>query len=200
MVRGVEYINIKNVDSSLRKTLARGLAEFYRELHSVSMDLFDFIGDTRQFSTSSFGLRGREDTLGEILAGEYQNDLERRLDYLDSYRNFDPRDDVLCHNDLHGENFLVADGRLSGVIDFGSVVKRKCDADFAQLLEYDSRLAIMVMEEYEGLAGRKIDIEYAYNLQKIRCYGMLLWFAERNDEKFMEQLKKFVKNMNRLEF
>jgi hypothetical protein len=92
----------------------------------------------------------------------------------------------------------VNGNRLSGIIDFASVKKRKRDTDFSNLLEYDYQLAIGTIEEYEKLTGKVIDLEYIYNLQKIRCYGLLLWFIRQNDRKYAELFKKFVGNLNRI--
>jgi aminoglycoside phosphotransferase (APT) family kinase protein len=197
IIRGIEYINVSNPNSALRRSLAKGIAKFCQELHSINTDLINFI-DTSQFDASSYQLDGKGSLLENILGNDYQKDLEKRIDYINNYSNFNPEDNVLCHDDIHEENIIVGDNKLSGIIDFGVAVKRKRDVDFAHLLEYDYRLASMVINEYEKLTGKEIDREYIYNIQKIRCYGLLIWCIEQNNKKYTELFKKFIVNLNKI--
>jgi aminoglycoside phosphotransferase (APT) family kinase protein len=201
VIDGIDYYHAvgRLEDRGFKRSLAQGLAKFCQEMHSIGTDAIDFV-DTRQFSTGEFVFDDKSHLLGEVLGDEYPGDLEERLSYVDNYKNFDPDDDVLCHNDLHEENFIVNDAGLSGVIDFSCVTRMKRDSDFTHLLEYDPQLAFWTVEEYEKLTGKKIDMEYAYNVQKVRCYGLLIWFLEEKNEKYIDLFKKLIANLNRIEF
>ena len=113
-------------------------------------------------------------------------------DDIDNYRNYNENDNVLCHDDLHEENILIDKNGLSGIIDFGCVKIRKFDTEFSHLFEYDVELNLMIIKEYEKLTGRKVDINYALAVNKIRVYGSLLWFFETNNKKYIEMFKKYA--------
>jgi aminoglycoside phosphotransferase (APT) family kinase protein len=202
VVEGTDYLSFGKLnDSTFKRNLAQGLAKFCQELHSIDIGLLDFV-ELRQFSTSEcyrFNGESRQ-VLRDLLGDDYQDDLEEMIDYVNDYKNFDPSDNVLCHNDLHEENFIVNNRGLSGVIDFGEVIGRKRDFEFAHLLDYDQQLAQMTIDEYERLTGKKIDREYISKAQKTKCYGLLIWFFENGDKKYTELFRSFVINLNGLRF
>jgi aminoglycoside phosphotransferase (APT) family kinase protein len=62
------------------------------------------------------------------------------------------------YNDLHIDNFLVdAQGRLSGVIDFGDCAVGDPHFEFYGLWRYNPALFEATISAYEGLSGLKLD-------------------------------------------
>jgi aminoglycoside phosphotransferase (APT) family kinase protein len=198
IIRGDVYMNIKNPSNALKRNLSKSIAKFCQELHSIDMELIDSVS-LKQFDPDYYEISGKEDILKSILGYDPSRDIEKSINYLNNYTNFDPNDNALCHDDLHEENILIKKGNLSGIIDFPNIKKQKLDTDFANLLSFDAELTFMIIDEYEKLTNRKIDIKYIYNLQKIRCYGLLAWFVKGNNQKYIELFKKFVGNLNRID-
>lgn len=196
MIKGVDYIKIKKPSKQLKQNLSKSLANFLFELHSIKDSKLDFI-DVKQFNANAYNLNDKDNQ--KILINTLQHncidDINKSLDFVNNYKNFKTEYNVLCHDDLHEENILVQDDNLSGVIDFGCVVKRKYDTDFSNLLEYDIELGLMTIKEYEKLSNRKVDLKFALNIQKIRCYGLLVDFIKENNEKYIKLFITFLRNL-----
>lgn len=53
----------------------------------------------------------------------------------------------------------------------------------------------MTIKEYEKLSNRKVNIEFVLNIQKVRCYGLLVDFIKENNKKYIELFKEFLKKL-----
>lgn len=197
IIKGVEYLNVKNIDKESKERISKQIATFYFELHSINRKELDFISES-QFDPNDFITLNDKEKLYNILKGDFQNDLEEKIDFLLNYNNFPDEDNVLNHNDLHEENILIFNNNLSGIIDFSDVVFRKRDSDFSNLFEYDPELAFLTIKEYEKLINKKIDLKYSLYIQKIKCYSFLLWCYDTNSDKYFNIVKNYVKNLNNI--
>lgn len=81
---------------------------------------------------------------------------------MDTFKTTIPTNDLaLCHNDLHAENIIVKDNKLSGFIDFGETGINPRISDFFHLYRLDRDLAVDVIKEYNKISDYKIDVKAA---------------------------------------
>lgn len=141
IIKGIDYIKIKNLSKKIKKNISKTLATFLVELHSIKDERLNFI-ETKQFNANAYNLYDTENQniLVNTLKYDCIKDIEKSMKYLNNYSDFREEYNVLCHNDLHEENILVDNNNLSGIIDFGCVTKRNYNTDFSNLLEYDPEL------------------------------------------------------------
>lgn len=198
IIKGVDYCRAAVKTAADKRVIARQLAKFCHELHSIDISKFDFL-ELKQLNPAYLELDGKNAELAEILGDDFTGDLDEKLDFLYGYNNFKPKDNVLCHTDLHEENILIADDGLAGVIDFGNALLRNRNVEFSNILQYDAEFGFMVIEEYEKLLGRNLDMRYIYCLQRLKCYSYLLYFKRCANEKYVNLFRGFVKNLNVLD-
>ncbi len=110
---------------------------------------------------------------------------------------------ALCHNDLHAENIIIKDGKLSGFIDFGEGGINPRITDFFHFYRLSRDFALEVMKAYNDLSPFKINIKEAdyqflsntgYTIeQRLRCgKDMPLFFCE-----VKKALLLFAESLNR---
>ncbi len=197
IIEGIDFYKSK-VDLSLKRKIAKQLAKFYVELHSVDTDNFDFLKD-RGFHLEGYDISDKVNELKEILGDDFiEENISEKMDYLyETHNHFDEMDKVLCHGDIHEENIIINNGNLSGIIDFGNVFIGNRNVDFSSILEYDIDFGLSVIEEYEKSIKQNLNRKYILYLQQIRCYSNLLYFVANGDEKYTEMFKRYIKNLNR---
>lgn len=195
IIYGNDYSKMKKPNLQFKKKLSKQLAKFLYELHSININNFKNI-ETKQFDVYYYDIINKHKILKELLQDDFVNDLDARVDYLLKYNNFNMEDNVLCHNDLHEENIIVNKNGLAGIIDFTELCIKKRENDFGNLLAFDFQLGLMLIKEYELLLNKQLDFEYIYNLQKIKCYSLFLWFVEHNNEKYIKIFRQNIHNLN----
>ncbi|GMO63281.1 MAG: hypothetical protein Ta2D_10080 [Rickettsiales bacterium] len=179
--------NLKTAKNKIdNKKIAKDLAIFLAELHSLDVVLLQ----PQEFKTTDYEIYLEYLTKKEI------KDFEDCLNYLNRYDKYPPNDNVMCHNDLHENNILIHNGRLSGIIDFASAVCRKRDNDFARLLKFSPKLTLLWIKEYEKITNTKIDFEYIYKLEKFRCYGTLMYRSKIGQKDIAKYFRDFVVSLN----
>ena len=198
-IKGEQYnIIINNLNNYNKKRIAKDIAKFMSELHSIQINNIE----TLQFSLNEYNILEYKSILYNYLQNDENikkfNDIINEFN-IESNRIGD-KDIVLCHNDLNENNILINKNtkRLSGIIDFGNAVKRNFNVEFSPLLKYDFDLVLNIVDEYQKLTGRKVNLKYAILVQKIRCYGAILWsIIEKKEykiptyEKWLEKLEKY---------
>lgn len=197
IIEGTDFYKSK-VDLSSKRKIAKQLAKFYVELHSIDTSNFDFLRD-RKFHLEEYDVSDKVNELKEILGDDFiEENISKKMDYLyETHSYFDKMDKVLCHGDIHEENIIINDGNLSGIIDFGNAFIGNINVDFSSLLEYDTDFGLSVIKEYEKSIKQNLNRKYIFYLQQIRCYSNLLYFVENSDEKYTKMFKRYVKNLNR---
>lgn len=183
-----------------KEKIAKQLARFFWELHSIDVNEFDFLKN-KNFNLDKYDVSDKIDELKEILGYNFADDnIPKKIDYLyECQNNFNKTDNVLCHGDVHEENIIIDNNSLSGVIDFGNVFIDDRNIDFSSLLEYDVNFGLWVIKEYEKLANKKLNIKYIFYLQQFRCYSNLLYFIESGNEKYGKMFKIYVEKLSKAE-
>lgn len=196
-IYGDNYLKIKKPNLQFKKKLSKQIAQFLYELHSININNFQNI-ETQQFDVYYYDIIDKNKILKELLQNDFIDDLDLSIDYLLKYNHFEKENNVLCHNDLHEENIIVNKNGLAGIIDFTELCIKKRENDFGNLFVYDFNLGLMIIKEYELLINQKLDLEYIYNLQKIKCYGLFLWFVKNNNEKYTKIFRQNIINLNHI--
>ena len=112
---------------------------------------------------------------------------------LDDFKIELPTDNlVVCHNDLHCENIVVNNGRLSGFIDFGEAGINPRLTDFFHLYRLDRDLAVDVIKEYNKISDCKIDIKAA-DYQFLSNTGYTLE-QRKHRPSFKQEVAKVLEN------
>jgi len=126
------------------ETVAGDVAEFIAQLHAIAdVDAPAYLADPLQELHDA-----TTDILRRTLSGD---ELERITSWWDElraderFRMFEPR---LRHGDLWYENLLVADGRLVGVIDWGTAEYGDPAEDFDALRHISDEFADAVLASY----------------------------------------------------
>lgn len=99
-------------------------------------------------------------------------------------------DKVLCHNDLGIEHILVADNKVSGIIDWGGVAIADPACDFARIYrDVGPKILDMVLAKYNAMSEDREQIR-----QRAMFYGKCLIFEDlycgmREEEYLQKSLK-----------
>lgn len=124
----------RNLRDDEKDMLARDIALFLRELHSIALpDIDGFESDIMDDYCSDY------DALKETI---YDKIPENQKEYIDSlYKRIlnDKRISryvkAICHNDLSCNHIIMQNNRAIGIIDFGDAAITDIDRDFIYLLE-----------------------------------------------------------------
>ena len=68
--------------------------------------------------------------------------------------------DIVVHGDLHGQNILFADGRLSGVLDFEFADVGSIEQECRTLYQFGEHLLDGFVHEYERLSKKTIRLDH----------------------------------------
>jgi aminoglycoside 2''-phosphotransferase len=151
------------------QTLAADVARFIERLHAVTeVDAPSYHADP---------LQELYDTTMEVLRRALTpHELDRLIMWWDElraderFRTFEPR---LRHGDLWYENLLVDNGRLVGVIDWGTAEYGDPAEDFDTLRHVSDEFADAVLDAYpDADAGLRHRIERHWQLREL--WGVLL--------------------------
>lgn len=198
LIEGTDFYKSK-LNTTTKEKIARQVAKFYFELHSINEDKFDFLKN-RKFNLENYDISNKNYELNKILDNNFNDNIIEKMDFLYKiHNNFNSQDNVLCHRDLHEENIIINNSSLSGIIDFGNSLIANRNIDFATILEYDVKFGLLVIKEYEKLANKKLNFKYIFYLQKIICYNNLLYFVETKNEKYIKMFKTYIVNLNSVE-
>jgi aminoglycoside 2''-phosphotransferase len=66
---------------------------------------------------------------------------------------------VVVHDDLHTENMMFDENRLTGVLDFGDANVGTPEQELRQLYRISEEVMLIAVQEYERLSGRQLNIE-----------------------------------------
>lgn len=198
IIEGIDFYKSK-LDSFSKENVAKQVAKFYFELHSINIEEVDFL-KKRRFNLENYDMADESGKLRDILGNDFDDDFKEKMSFLyEIHNNFDASENVLCHRDLHEENIIINDNSLSGIIDFGNSLIANRNIDFATILEYDVEFGLLVLKEYEKLSNIKLNLKYIFYLQKVICYNNLLYFFETSNEKYINMFKTYIVNLNRAE-
>ncbi|MFV0626555.1 MAG: aminoglycoside phosphotransferase family protein [Alphaproteobacteria bacterium] len=188
MILGTQYTFASSqMNKEEKEELASELANFLVQMHHSKIDIP--IGQT---ILEEYPCLEKTQRFTEIFSSEEIKKLQHLLKQYKEYeRNLNPKDIVLCHTDLNENNFIIKNRKLEGVIDFGNACLCDSSFDFAPLLKHDFALVQRIAAYYEQISGRKVNLEYAEVIQKLRCYGGIL--NNYNDSKRVARYNRWLK-------
>src|SRR4029453_14710448 len=112
--------------------IASALVELQLRLHALDADvLLQALDREGQVSSRVDGplisrevvtVEGHLVRLARRIGRGRLSSLEAAMSWLSSHRPTDARRRVICHGDFHPQNILVADGRVTGVVDWPNVI------------------------------------------------------------------------------
>ncbi|MDR2526291.1 MAG: aminoglycoside phosphotransferase family protein [Rickettsiales bacterium] len=177
-ISGKIYASLpKKKQEEMIENISEDLAIFMAELHSIKSDL------KPQEEHNGRSIKNKEIIINFLKEKEKIKKFEEILRLNEKYSNkYKDKDLVICHNDLHGGNFLVnpKTRRLSGIIDFGDVSIRNYTTEFYMLFESGENIAMKTLKKYEKLTNRKVDLDWIRVLQKYRAYRKIGTCLENN--------------------
>lgn len=203
IIKGTQYSQyLKEVNilpSEFQENLADEIALFIKELHSIKLNKnFKKALPLLQDYKICENLEILKECLNEPREIE---DLNRTLEiFAIEDSKLKAKDDVILHDDINENNILVGEfGNLAGIIDFGNSVVGNYNRDFAALLKYDFALTMKIMQKYENLTSRKINLTYVQAVQKIKIYGGIIetLMAKPVDYANLELLKNWLKYISK---
>lgn|GEM_PF-4775145 len=129
----------------VRKEIAKDLAAFLNQLHSLDLNLFTELDELFPKDTDYKKIfkSQLEDLDLKNCSEDIKNDIKEYLNKL--FFEFEPQKMVLRHGDLSADNFLIDDNCLSGVIDFSDSLVGDPSLDFSA---FDREIASLVYENY----------------------------------------------------
>lgn len=180
----------ENSTLQMKEVVAAELAHFLSQLHTIKSE--DFIPNTAEWATE---IISHPNELYPVLNESQRQRFERTVTAFEAEKKQVLLEKiVLCHNDLNENNFLIHDGHLSGIIDFGNATRAPLSTEFAPLMKHDFPFTRILAEQYERLTGERVNLKYAFLVQKLRCYcGM----AENKDN--LHRLARYNRWLTSLE-
>jgi aminoglycoside phosphotransferase (APT) family kinase protein len=79
--------------------------------------------------------------------------------YSDWVRLCDVSPTVVVHDDLHTENMMFSDDRLTGVLDFGDASVGTPEQDLRQLYRINDEIMMTAVFQYQHLSGLELNVE-----------------------------------------
>lgn len=95
---------------------------------------------------------------------------------------------IVIHDDMHPNNILFINGRLSGVIDFGDMTVGTAEQELRILWQFGDQVLDATISEYEKLANRKLDVEAIHIWaisQELAKYATYSAKTDTNNHSFM---------------
>jgi aminoglycoside phosphotransferase (APT) family kinase protein len=156
---GVSKERYKKLDVKEKDLMAMKLAIFLNELHSTPLSVAKKYGieeESYPQSHKKFELEVHKYLLPKFNRQE-KISVHKFLKNLGTI--YPIKNKVLTHGDLARENFLIADGKISGVIDFTDMSINDPAVDFNDLWDYGEKFVKKVYAEYkskrdDGLVSR----------------------------------------------
>jgi len=157
-----------SLNSEQKEKLTFDLANFLREIHgSISPD------EARKIGVADEDLPSYSRSIKSILSSKISD--KSVLTFVDTtvkeYENLiqEKVESVFLYNDLHTENmaFDATAKKLNGVFDFGDIMIGDVNMDFYPLYKFDPSFMRAVVEKYQELTSRKL------NLRRMVIYGRI---------------------------
>lgn len=195
LIKGEQYTEIgKSLTENEKIKLAKELSKFVMELHKIKTNEIEI----SQFSISEYINSDNINILHNYLKDRIKEFDEVLENFENESQKLKNEDIVVCHNDLNENNILInaKTKKLAGIIDFGNAVKRDFSSEFASLLKHDFAFTLKLINEYEKLADREVNLNYAILLQKIRCYGGMAAGLVSGKNQSVERSERWLKVLN----
>lgn len=135
LYRYIDGATIKPVDYSTHASaIGRCIGSFHRVTKRMSdynpkirdKDIFNFNYITKSISSSIARVKAqpKSDEIDELFVHIFSKGTEPYFDYIntDAIKYYEGAEKIPCHGDLKGENFLIKNGKMVGLIDFGGVI------------------------------------------------------------------------------
>jgi len=171
IINGIQYTELNDVQRDLiRDSLAKELANFLYELHSIKPDNSEY---NKRSIIEDYQINKNYDLILNYLKDKYRiKDFEKSIDIVKNFKSLE-NDYVICHNDFNENNILIdfENKRLAGIIDFGESLTCNFNNDFTALTKCDFDLVKKIIDNYEKLAKRLVNISYIISLQKLKSYA-----------------------------
>ena len=109
---------------------------------------------------------------------------------------------VFLYNDLHTENmaFDYKTKKLNGIFDFSDAMIGDINLDFSPLYKFDPYFMKAVVEKYQDLTGRKLNLRHMIIYERINELCDLAEFINKPSSKVYKQvmmrIKKWKKEIN----
>ncbi len=66
---------------------------------------------------------------------------------------------VVVHDDLHTQNMMFENNRLTGILDFGDTNVGTPEQDLRQLYRISEEVMLVAVQEYQNLSGHQLNVE-----------------------------------------
>ncbi len=191
LIKGKDFHSLEETEkNNITANISKDIAKFFSEMHSVK-NIFLTPENNKLEDWGCYKYYNhvynfvKERGKAKIL----ENTIEKFVEISKTLKN---SDNVICHDDLHNGNIIVnlEKQKLAGVIDWGDAAFKNYNYDFMHL---DDCLFYNVIEEYEKLMKKKVNIEFVEILKKIRVFGKIgkaIFNGTEVEEKFIKKLDK----------
>lgn len=189
LIDGIQFSKTKTLTPTQKNKLAEQIAQFLVQLHGIRSDKID----RTPFKIWEYIIYSDMDETLLHLPATFHEDFKKTVDlFYEQENTLQNSNQVVSHNDFNENNFLIDKaGTLQGVIDFGDAGKRDFSAEFAPLMKFDMDFTLNIVTRYEQLSNRKVNLMYAFLMQKIKCYAGMLELPEKQDiyKRWLEYLQ-----------
>lgn len=184
------------ISSSEKIFLAAEIADLLQVLHEVDITQIKKISNKYQKKCRNENKTKEPDF-------DYRSAKENILFYSNNQINIDEfRTEIsaegaaLCHNDLHSENIIINNQKLSGFIDFGEAGINPRITDFFHFYRIDRDFALKIVANYNQFSDYKIDykqLDYqflsntGYTIQKRKKIAPLSQYFEKEVKKALQK-------------
>lgn len=150
---------LKSLSKSEKKMLARSLARFLFEFHAALP-----LKKVKEFNIKGGSFKWRVNVINRLLLKKLKDRKLLKLiqDSLRIYLKSKKHQKVIiAYNDLHGENIAYDEKKrkLNGVFDFSDTAVSDINIELSCLFPLDECLNLEVINQYQKLSGRKIDLK-----------------------------------------
>lgn len=155
---------INKLSATKQKKIAQQVARFAYFLHT-SLPIEKIMGLRKQLRLDELADEPWETTFEKFLVTSTlptrkQDDLAK--EYFNRWKSLTlSTPAVVVHDDLHTENMMFEDGKLTGILDFGDTNIGSPEQDLRQLYRINETILKTAIQAYEQLSGHKLNIESA---------------------------------------
>jgi len=171
-------------------TFAEQIGNFLNKLHSIPQNKLSnlniLVEDKSSSDWQAHSFPFYEKT-NHLIPEEHHPFIEA---FFNSKTQNQTNNKVLCHNDLGIEHILVADGKVTGIIDWGGVALADPSCDFARIYrDVGPKILDMVLSKYDATPESRAQLR-----ERAIFYGKCLIFEDlycgiREDEYLQKSLK-----------
>ncbi len=190
---------LKGMDIKSRNRLAADIARFFYEFHAALPLVI-----ARRLLVNKEIIHWRplvikNKVLGRLVDENISNLLTTALKrHSEMYKH--SRNLIIAYNDLHGNNlaFDRQAGRLRGVFDFSDIAIEDISREFCSLFSADEHYCLKVINNYEKLSGRKIDVRDVFIHAVITSAAILGVFIDQPKTKNYRHALNDLKVLSKL--